>query len=152
MYDPQPDEVLLATQGEWRGELSYRDYSAPDRMVTLPTRLFLSLLGPSSLALNFIYDDGPGKIVYSYEQMRFDFARNELRWLTGADKPMASLLRIVLDTRSSDGRRLVLERKEKDHLARFTLDLGARALALQKEEIRGAQPALLRNRYTFNRP
>lgn len=149
-----PDASLLAIQGAWRGELRYRDYRS-DKQVTLPSRLYVTLLGPSTIALALIYDDGPGKTVYAYEQMKFHFEHSEMHWLSGGDATGGNIsgtaLRIVLDTVSPTGRKLVLEAPEKDFLARYTLDFGSAALILQKEEIRNGQP-LLRNRHTFSRP
>ncbi|HEY9103150.1 hypothetical protein [Chitinimonas sp.] len=151
---PAPDASLLAIQGAWRGELRYRDYRS-DKQLTLPSRLYVTLLGPSAIALALIYDDGPGKTVYAYEQMKFHFDHGEMHWLNGGDAagttPGGTALRIVLDTLSPTGRKLVLEGQEKDFLARYTLDFGAAALILQKEEVRNGQ-VLLRNRHTFSRP
>jgi hypothetical protein len=51
LYNPAPDPSLAAVQGEWVGTLTYRDYSQPDKMVTLPTRVFIALGAPSELVL-----------------------------------------------------------------------------------------------------
>ncbi|MGH8238576.1 MAG: hypothetical protein ACREXP_16350, partial [Steroidobacteraceae bacterium] len=80
LYDPAPDAAFAAVQGAWKGSLTDRDYSKPDRLVTLPTRLFVALGSPNQLVLHFVFDDGPAKTVYSYERMQFDFASNELTW------------------------------------------------------------------------
>ena len=52
LYAPKPDAALAAVQGEWRGTLVYRDYSEPDRMVTLPTQRFVALGAPGTLGLD----------------------------------------------------------------------------------------------------
>ena len=71
LYDPKPVGDLSLLQGEWRGTLTYNDYSRPGKLVTLPTTLFAALASPSDLTLHYVYDDGPGKTVHSYERMTF---------------------------------------------------------------------------------
>ena len=90
LYDAKPEPTFAAIQGEWRGTLAYRDYNqtsqkaasasanAPEKMVTPNTTLFLALAAPNALTLHYVFDDGPGKTVYSYERMNFDFEKNEL--------------------------------------------------------------------------
>lgn len=38
LYDPKPLADIVLMQGEWKGALTYNDYSAPGKLVTLPTR------------------------------------------------------------------------------------------------------------------
>lgn len=151
-YDPQPEPVLAAVLGEWRGALTYRDYSQPERMVTLPTRLFVSALAPDELALHFVYDDGPGKTVYSYERLRFEFASQTLVWISGAVERTALVGRIVTSVTDSAVKRYVVDTTKDRMLTRFTFELGAANLTMKKDEIDAAGQALMRNRYAFTRP
>ena len=109
LYDPKPDATLAAIEGEWKGSLTYRDYSDPDRIVTLPTELFVTLGSPQELVMHYIYDDGPGKIVHSYETMRFDFEGGRVTWISGVNERTESTGRIVSDSREGATRRLVIE-------------------------------------------
>ncbi|MEQ1518987.1 MAG: hypothetical protein ABL931_21115, partial [Usitatibacteraceae bacterium] len=59
LYDPKPLEDVSIAQGEWRGTLTYNDYSRPGKLVTLPTRLFAAMASPTELVLQYIFDDGP---------------------------------------------------------------------------------------------
>lgn len=152
LYDPAPDASLAAVQGEWKGSLTYRDYSEPDRMVTLPTRVFVALASPQGLVLHYVFDDGPAKTVYSYERMRFDVAAKRVTWTTGTSKPRASTDRIVSDTSVSGVRTLVFEHRQAKGVDRFTLSLGARELNLGKDEIDRKGATTFRDKYVFTRP
>ena len=155
LYDPKPDPSLAATQGEWTGSLMYRDYRRPDRMVTLPTRLFVALSAPDTLVLHYVFDDGPGKTVYSYERIRFDFAKNELGWVTGDEARSETTYRIVSTERTADTTRIVFEGPGKGDAAsgkvRFTIELGAQRVTQKKEEIDAAGGIVVRNTFTFGR-
>jgi hypothetical protein len=152
LYDPAPDKALAALQGNWRGTLTYRDYTSPDRMVTLPTRLAVALAAPTDLTLHFVYDDGPGKTVYSYERMQFDFARSELRWTTGSTQPTTRAYRIVSDRSAGDARELVVERPSDSGRDRYVLQLAADRFEAIKTEISAAGDETFRNRYIYSRP
>ncbi len=155
LYDPPPDAALDAVQGEWQGTLTYRDYRPPGKVVTLPTRLFVALGGPSTLVLHYAFDDGPGKAVYSYEAMTFDFTAQRLTWVSGAASERSeTVARIVSNAQDGPLRRIVFEKPAQadDDTARFTLELGAEGFALSKEELPSAGPVLLRNRFVFKRP
>lgn len=152
LYDPKPDPALAGVQGEWKGSLTYRDYRQPDRLVTLPTRLFVALGAPDELVLHFIFDDGPGKTVFSYDRIRFDFAAGQVSWASGqADQP-ARVHRIVSTSGEGATRQISFERPDGDNKARFTLDLSPKALRLIKEEVVPSGSASFRNRYEFVRP
>jgi len=151
-YDPQPDAALAAVLGEWSGTLSYRDYARPDRIETLPTRLFVSLLGPDELALYFVYDDGPGKTVYGYERLRFDFAVNTLVWTLGAVDRSTLVGRIVASATEGAMRRYVVETTKDNALSRYTFEFGPAALMMKKDEVDAAGKASNRNSYVFKRP
>jgi hypothetical protein len=151
LYDAKPEQSLADLQGEWKGALVYRDYQEPHGLVTLPTRLFVALGAPNALVLHYVFDDGPGKTVYSYERMTFDFAAHEVTWLSGSAKPLTDLYRITADTTDGGVRTLVFEGKDGDKLVRFTLQLAARAMSLGKEELDAQGAPVFRDKYTFAR-
>jgi hypothetical protein len=75
---PNPTTLLAnGIAGRWSGTLDYRDYTN-DTRVTLPTQL-----ESKDLALNWTFDDGPGKIVRSAEIWAFDKAGTRLRITAG---------------------------------------------------------------------
>lgn len=150
--DPKPEPPLAAVLGEWRGTLTYRDYSAPDRMVTLNTKLFVSAVAPDEIALHYVYDDGPGKTVYGYERMRFEFASNTLLWITGAVEKTALVGRIVSSDSATGVNRYVIDTTKDRALTRYTFEFGSRSLTLKKDEVDANGQAVMRNRYAFTRP
>jgi len=94
----------------YRRRADRNDYSNPGKLVTLPTRVFAALASPAALALNYEFDDGPAKTVYSYEQMTFDFAGNRVAWVAGvADGSATSVY--TLETRDDE---LSLKNEEVD--------------------------------------
>lgn len=152
LYDPVPDAALAEVQGAWQGSLAYRDYSPPHGLVTLPARLFVALTGPQALALHFVYADGPTKTVFSYEQLRFDFAARQLAWASG---PAGESVRThAITARSQDGATttLRLERQADGQATRHTLLLSASQLQLVHEELRPSGEASLRSRHALLRP
>ncbi len=167
LYDLKPDPMFAAIQGEWRGTLAYRDYREPansaasasaagavkpDNMVTLATTLFVALAAPNALTLHYVFDDGPGKTVYSYERMSFDLEKNQLSWGSGAaDKP-ATLYRITANVMEQNRRKLLFERAEGDGIHRYSLLINATSFSLEKNEFDAKGAARLRNRYQFVRP
>ena len=150
LYEPKPDESLSAVQGEWRGSLTYRDYSEPTRMVTLPTRLFVALSAPSEMVLSYVFDDGPSKTVFSYETMSFDLAEHQVRWSTGQGGKV-SICVITSDTASNDVRTLVFERNDAGQVKRFTMVLSARSLVLAEDEVSTSGVISFRNKFEFSR-
>ncbi len=152
LYDPKPDASLALAQGEWIGSLTYRDYQRPDRTVTLPTRVFAALGAPDTLVLHYVFDDGPGKTVYSYESLRFDFAHDALTWTTGDAERTGTAYRIVSVDRQPALTRVVFEGTGKDGgRVRHTVEFEERRLMLKKEEIDASGNALLRNTFLFRR-
>jgi len=139
LYDPKPDAALSAVQGEWKGSLTYRDYSEPHSLVTLPTRLFVAL-------------SGPNETVFSYEQMKFDFTNNVVTWTSGTDKKSVSVCRITTNGASADTRKLVFEGKDGDKTNRFTMELSPRALKLGKNEMGSDGAIVFRDKFEFLRP
>lgn len=65
-----PASPLSPTVGLMRGALEYRDYG-DDRLVALPTWLHTSPIGTTgAFRQRTIYDDGPGKTIYSTDVIR----------------------------------------------------------------------------------
>jgi hypothetical protein len=153
LYDPAPDPGLATVQGEWIGTLTYRDYSSPDRLVTLPTRLFIALGAPNQLVMYFAYDDGPTKTVYSYERMQFNFSAKELIWSSMADEDSPTKCRMSEQAQQKPaGWRLTCEHTNDGKVERYKLALTPDSLAISKEEIDASGTSLLRNQYTLRRP
>ncbi|MDN3922455.1 hypothetical protein [Roseateles violae] len=146
---PQAD--LAAAQGAWSGKLTYRDYSRPDRLVTLPARLFVALSGPSELVFHYVFDDGPSKTVYSYERMTFDFAGNLISWTSGHPGIKTTQNRIMSSQAQDGGRVIVFEREDGETKSRYVLSLHPKALSLGKEESTPSGEFQFRNRYEFSR-
>lgn len=152
LYNPAPDAGLAVVQGEWTGTLTYRDYSQPDKMVTLPTRLFIAMGSPNELVLHFFYDDGPSKTVYSYERMQFDFTAKELTWSSLGDEDPPTKCRISEQAPEQPaGRRMTCEHADKGQTERYKLVLTPTRLAISKEEIDASGKSVLRNQYTLGR-
>jgi hypothetical protein len=152
LYDPAPEQALSAAQGEWRGSLTYRDYGQPDRLVTLPAKLFIALGAPNELVLQYMYDDGPAKAVYSYERMSIDLNRNELLWIAGVAERSSHLHRITANTQDGGNRKLAFERNEGTEVYRFTMELGPLHFKIEKSEVDAGGFATFRNRQEFTRP
>lgn len=152
LYDDKPGPALAAIEGEWSGTLQYRDYQPPHAQVTLPARVFVVALGPDALGLHYIFGDGPGKVVHSYEQWSFDLAARTLSWFSG--KPgHPSRARALASDRSEDATRtFVFDCQGQGETGkRYTLQLGARAWTFQEEEARTDGTWQRRNRYDFTR-
>lgn len=151
LYDPAPEPSLAAVQGEWTGTLTYRDYSQPDRMVTLPTRLFIALGSPRELVMHFVYDDGPSKTVYSYERMHFDFSASELTWSSLGEQDSTKCRIGERAQEKPVGVRITCEHADNGKIERYKLVLTAERLAISKEEVEPSGTSLLRNEYSFRR-
>src|SRR5689334_8364325 len=68
----QQKDLHAAFAGQWVGHLEYRDYST-DKRVKLPTELDSSLSPDGrSLVWNFVYQDGPGKVVKDRQTLTID--------------------------------------------------------------------------------
>ncbi|WP_428311505.1 hypothetical protein [Hydrocarboniphaga sp.] len=153
LYDPAPDAAFAASEGAWTGSLTYKDYQKPDRKVVLPTLAFASLTAANELALHFVFDDGPGKTVHSYERLRFDLAAQILQWSSGSEPP--SEWKITSVSRSAGVLSMVAERHRQDEdgsrWLRCRFEFGGKALRIEEDD--GAELANLsfRNRYEFTR-
>jgi hypothetical protein len=151
LYDPPPSPLLASSVGSWAGTLVYRDYQNPDRRVTLRARMTATLVAPDELALYYAFDDGPGKIVFSYERMRFDFAKREMEWMSGTAKPERNLYRTTTAETPADLARIHFERAVEGGEDRYTLEVTNRSWSLSKVEVRSGKANLERNRYEFAR-
>lgn len=150
LYDPAPDVALAAIEGDWTGTLTYRDYSPPHGLVTLPTRLFVALQSGDELALHYVYDDGPGKTVHSYESLRFQFAEKQVTWSSGV-KRETTVGRIVTDTTDASIRRVVVETTDADGRSRHTFEFAPDRLRMSKDEINANGASTMRDAYEFRR-
>lgn len=149
MYDKAPEQELKLAPGHWIGQLTYRDYSKPDRMVTLATELYVALSSSNELTLQYVFNDGPGKTVYSYEKMSFDFATKTLLWQSGAKEPSKAILKEVSTT--TEGSQIRFEVAHKDQINSYNLLLEKSRFHLVKHEIVVGQAPLLRNSFEFSR-
>jgi hypothetical protein len=155
LYDPKPIPELARSEGEWTGVLTYEDYQEPHRRVNLPTTLRAALDAPNEIALHFSFDDGPGKVVQSYERISIDLPGRVLVWsgLTPSDSETCRILssastagnfEIVAETTNTRGGPL--------EVVRYHFTLGADTLQIAKEEGDSAETLQFRNRYVFRRP
>ena len=152
LYDPKPAGPLARLQGEWRGELTYDDYSNPGKLVTLPTRVFVALAAPAVVTLHYEFDDGPTKTVYSYEQMTFDFAGNRVEWAAGVEKRETSSYRIISSAVDGARWRIVFESvADGSATSVYTLETSDDELSLKNEEVDRAGVKTFRNEYKLRR-
>jgi hypothetical protein len=151
LYDPKPAEGLSAVQGEWKGSLTYRDYSRPDRLVTLPTRLFVALSAPNELVFHYVFDDGPGKTVVSYEKMGFDFVAGQVSWDSGIKEKSTAVYGISFNATEVGVQSIIFERKSDAGIDRYRMEISDRFLNLAKDEIRSDGTPQFRNRFEFKR-
>jgi hypothetical protein len=149
LYDPKPSTLLADAVGDWRGSLTYRDYQNPDRMVTLPTRTVITLGAPAELTLYYVFDDGPGKVVYSYERMTFDFEKQQLAWVFGLTPAKPKNYRITSAVAAEGVSRIGFESPSDAGSDRYALEISPRRLTMTKTEIKAGSPELLRSTYAF---
>jgi hypothetical protein len=151
LYDPKPSDLLAPAIGSWRGTLTYADYQSPGKLVTLPTRLVVTLVGPDELSLYYVFDDGPGKIVYSYERMAIDQSRTELTWISGVTKPKTSKYRIKSAIANNEGASIDFDQNVDSGTDTYTLEITGRTWRLGKREARAGKQDLQRSKYDFTR-
>jgi hypothetical protein len=151
LYDPKPSQFLDMAAGAWVGALTYRDWANPDKLVTLPSTLSIALSAPEELALFYTFDDGPGKVVYSYERMSFDFKANTLSWVSGISKPSTSQYVVTSAGLDGEGAKLLFERAVEGRTDKYTFIVGRQALSLGKVEFSPSGAQTFRNKYEFRR-
>lgn len=151
LYDPPPQALLRQIPGTWGGTLTYRDWSTPDRLVKLPCRVNASLMGPTSVNLSFLFDDGPGKQVYSYDRWLFDFGKREMVWASGTDKEERDAYVIENASSTDVGSSIKLTRSIDGKAYRQQLVSTQQALQLTKVEVIGDGQEVFRNGYELRR-
>ena len=151
LYDAAPHPLLNRLPGSWRGTLTYRDWGKAERLVTMPCRLHAALLTPSDLSLYFVFDDGPGKTVYSYDRWLFDFSKGRMTWVSGDGKGAGTSYRILATSRSEEGDAVVLVDTAEGKTYRQTLQISPRSLTLEKVEIAEDGREVFRNGYDLSR-
>lgn len=104
-----PASPLAPTIGLMRGELEYRDYGNDER-VRLPSWVHVAPIGMTgAFRERTIYDDGPGKTLFSTDVLR---VRGD-RWIEGggtgeAVSPTASTFRVAERRSTPKGQELIL--------------------------------------------
>ena len=99
-----PLSPLRRTTGLMRGRLVYRDYGN-GRLVTLPTVQHIApIAGSDAFRVRTIYDDGPGKTLYSTEVIRIEGDRV----IEGVPGGAQDTLTIASRRVTTDGTELVL--------------------------------------------
>lgn len=151
LYDPKPLALIEAARGTWGGNLTYRDYQKPDRMVTLKTELVASLVAPDELALFYVFDDGPGKTVYSYERLKFDLVANLLVWTSGINKPDRAEYQITTSVMREGRYHLTFQRTHDASTDDYLFEVNRQTWLLAKHESTGNSQRTLRSKYEFTR-
>jgi hypothetical protein len=151
LYDPPLAQALAWAPGAWAGTLTYRDWSRPDKLVTLRCRMFVAATGPDAIALYCVFDDGPGKTVHGYDTMAFDIPAAVLRWTSGTAKPVVQQHRLDSVAAGADGSRIGFERAVDGGADRHTLQISRRAWLLEKTEFPATGAPVFRNRYELVR-
>jgi hypothetical protein len=101
LYDPPPIAALASVEGEWKGALEYKDYQPPYKRVTLPAQLFVTAISPNELALHYVFDDGPKKIVHSYDRLLIDTEAGIVRF--SGSKPGSITTAKILSSSTNEG-------------------------------------------------
>lgn len=151
LYDPKPIAELQDAAGDWKGTLTYNDYSQPGKLVTLKTRAVISMIQPNEISLFFVFDDGPGKTVYSYERMQFDVAKSEVQWTSGVTKKETTVSHIVSSEQTASGLRIVFDSHSGDGRDVHTLTITPSTFVLRKDEVGVNGHATMRDEYRFDR-
>ncbi|MEK8032872.1 hypothetical protein AACH06_18790 [Ideonella sp. DXS29W] len=151
LYDPKPSPLLALAPGGWAGTLTYRDWSNPEKLVTLPCQLKVALSSPEELTLFYVFDDGPGKVVYSYERMSFDFSAKTLTWLSGVSKPSTEQYTITSSTASAEETQLDFEHTADGRTDKYAFTLTRKSWSMTKVEHDTSGRQTFRNKYEFQR-
>lgn len=107
-------ELHASMVGRWTGTLEYKDYSSPDRQVTLPTILEVSAREAGGVLIRSIFDDGPGKTVTDDDRFEFSADAATLDW-SGMRDATPTVFRVVSVERDTAGAiRVVAEREGED--------------------------------------
>lgn len=160
LYDPAPIASMAGLEGSWRGSLQYRDYQPPFGKVTLSTQLYAALVGPNELALHYIFDDGPAKIIHSYDRLKIDLPAKTVTF-TAAKAGETIAAKVVTSFEVAGMLEVVAETVKAKSTMRYTLRLSAAEIEILKEEADGIiagtdaeKPAAkfaFRSKYSFAR-
>jgi hypothetical protein len=151
-------DLTQALTGDWTGVLEYRDYSEPPtstKRVQLPTWLSITSARPA-LKWNYVYDDGPTKIVTETDLVTFDPSTSS--YTESDNSKPAEAFKVTGYTALREGRgQLVLSGtgtdNDKPSETRTTLTIRRNLLTIL-EEVRPANstdPFVFRHSFTFTR-
>lgn len=138
--------------GAWTGQLEYRDFQS-DAQVFLPTWLTITE-GAGALQLDFVYDDGPTKVVR--ERMLLAIADGNAELSSDRDHTRDHYQVSGLDAFAKLGRGVLTltgTSRENDRPVdvQITLTLRRNLFTLRKETRAGSEPFRFRDAYTFTR-
>jgi len=136
---PTRASLYHALAGEWNGSLDYKDYSNPDRRVTLPTKLRVQFSTDSAaLLMHYTYDDGPGKIVESDDRFSVDAKLTRVTWGSVRDtNPQQFVARASMVAQPAGTEQFIFEGEGRDDnkpaTIRETFTISAKSLRILKE-------------------
>jgi hypothetical protein len=150
--------AFTPAMGVMRGALEYRDYGSGKR-VSIPAILQLSSVGgTSAVRQRVLYDDGPGKSIYSTTTLRIDGTR----WIEGSATEEGGratgldTLRIVAQRPVADGIEYTLRGRGMDDNQpvefRYHVTIGPRVWRRLKEFRRAGGAWEYRHEYRYSRP
>ena len=148
LYEPAPLDLFKHLPGTWRGALTYRDWSPPHRLVSLPCTLYAALTSPREASLFFVFQDGPGKVVYSYDRWTVDASGDALAWASGDDRTAYALAAAP----SNGGvTAFTLSREANGKIFRQDVSISPTAWRIQKVELMADGSEEFRNGYELMR-
>ena len=153
---PSAAQIHDGLVGHWVGKLEYKDYSNPDKRVTLPTIVDAAVSPKGGVALHFIYDDGPGKTVTGDDAFTIAADGSTLDW-TGVKEKEPAIFRVTSLAVDSTARslRMVVEREGEDDrkpaTLRETITLSETEWTILKEVRPGGAVFAFRHQYSLRR-
>lgn len=156
VQNASPEPIYTALTGAWVGALEYRHYSSNAR-VFLPTILDIRRVKNSpSLALHYIYDDGPAKVVQDNETVTIDpaMATYTIVSADGKETNKDTLMGGSAFRKSRRGRLVRLGKGEENGKAvdvRTTLTVSADSLTILKETGPPGGSLVFRDKYRLTR-
>lgn len=152
-----PASPVASSVGLMRGELEYRDYRSNDR-VRLPSWVHVAPIGNAgAFRQRTVYDDGPGKTLFSSDVVRL----RGNRWIEGGGSgeqvaSTATVFQVVSQRDTPQGKELVLRGRGTDNgvtvAVRHTLTLSD-TLATRLKEFRAPGGTWeYRHEYRYRRP
>jgi hypothetical protein len=150
---PQGSELDAAMVGVWTGTLEYRDYQSDGR-VTLPTWLTIKREG-SGLQFDYVYDDGPTKVVRESTRVTIDLAAKSYRVVSDPAKAPDLYAIAGIELLKQGRGTLTLSGSGIDNDApaeiRTTLRVGRNLLKIDRETRLPGEEFKFRHGYTFVR-